>query len=328
MANVLAILEQRDGALRSVSFEVTTAARAIADAVGGEVHTLVAGGPGIGAASAGAGKYGADRVFACEAQDLAVASPEAVTALAAQQIAGGDYFAVLLPASSMGKDLAPRIAARLDLPLATDATALDVENGNLIITRPVYAGRLFARVSLQGSPAVVSLRPNVFRPAERVSAGEVEMISTPAGAAGARVTVEAFHAAEGGNLDVAEASIVVSGGRGMKGPEHWPLLEELRAALGPAAALGASRAVVDAGWRPHAEQVGQTGKTVSPKLYFAIAISGAMQHLAGMRSSGVIVAVNKDADAPIFKVADYGIVGDAHEVVPVLAARIREARGD
>ncbi|MCI0432913.1 MAG: electron transfer flavoprotein subunit alpha/FixB family protein [Gemmatimonadetes bacterium] len=326
MQNILAIAEQRDGALRSVSAEVTTAARSLADTLGGEVHVLVVGGPGIDATAAGLGAWGADRILIAEAEHLSQYSPEALTALAAERVRAADYYAVLLPASAMGRDLAPRIAARLEQPLATDVTAILVEDGELVVTRPVYAGRLIATIGLHGSPRFVSIRPNVFRPVEKAGRGEVEKVP-PGDASGWRVTVEAFEAAEGGNLDVAEAPIVVSGGRGMNGPENWGLLEDLRAALGPTAALGASRAVVDAGWRPHAEQVGQTGKTVSPQLYFAVAISGAMQHLAGMRSSAVIVAINKDADAPIFKVADYGIVGDVRDILPRLAAQIRKARG-
>jgi electron transfer flavoprotein alpha subunit len=199
-----------------------------------------------------------------------------------------------------------------------------MDGAELVITRPVYAGRAFARVSLKGEPRLVSVRPNTFRPAESQAAGSVESISPVGDAASARVKVREVKAASGGKLDVGEAPIVVSGGRGLKAPENWHLLEELRDALGSSCALGASRAVVDAGWRPHAEQVGQTGKTVSPQLYFAVGISGAMQHLAGMRSARTIVAINKDPDAPIFKVADFGIVGDAQEVLPKLTEEIRK----
>jgi electron transfer flavoprotein alpha subunit len=233
---------------------------------------------------------------------------------------------VLFAASAAGKDIAPRVAARLDLPLATEATDLAVEDGRLVVTRPVYAGRAFARLTLDGTPAIVSLRPNVFRAEERPAAGTVEKIEVADGPE-SRVRVREVPAASGGAVDVGEAAIVVSGGRGMKGPENWHMLEALRDAIGPGTGLGASRAVVDAGWRPHAEQVGQTGKTVSPQLYFAVAISGAMQHLAGMRSASTIVAINKDADAPIFKVADYGLVGDAQEVLPRLTEEIGKVRG-
>ena len=176
------------------------------------------------------------------------------------------------------------------------------------------------------TPAVLSIRPNVFAARRSPRETVVEEVAVDGDAAPGGYRVRGFEASQGAAVDVSEATMVVSGGRGMQGPENWPILEDLRDALGATAALGASRAVVDAGWRPHAEQVGQTGKTVTPKLYFAIAISGAIQHLAGMRTSGVIVAVNRDDEAPIFGVADYGIVGDAFEVVPRLAQAIRELR--
>ena len=223
--------------------------------------------------------------------------------------------------------MAPRVAALLDVPLAGDITQVSVEGGSLVFARPVYSGKAFAKITSQGSVALASLRPNVFAPTERSAAGAVEEVSVAATDV-ATATVVEFQAA-GGDLDVSEASIIVSGGRGMKGPENWNLLEELRDSIGAdVAALGASRAVVDAGWRPHGEQVGQTGKTVSPKLYMANAISGAIQHLAGMRTSQTIVAVNKDPDAPIFGVADYGIVGDVFEVLPRLSEEIRKLKAE
>jgi electron transfer flavoprotein alpha subunit len=228
---------------------------------------------------------------------------------------------VVFAASAQGKDLAPRVAARLGVPLAADATELAVDGGAVIVTRPVYAGKAQLKVKVTATPAVVSLRPNVFTPVERPKAGTAE--TAPVSGDAGRVVVKGIKAAAGGTLDVAEASIVVSGGRGMKEPANFKLLEDLAAALGGRAAVGASRAVVDAGWRPHGDQVGQTGKTVSPSLYVAVGISGAIQHLAGMRTAKVIVAINKDKDAPIFKVADYGIVGDLFEVVPKLTEEIR-----
>jgi electron transfer flavoprotein alpha subunit len=317
MANVLAVVEQRDGALRRISEEIVTAARHVADGSGGAVHALLVGAAGD---AESLGRFGAEKVFVAAGEDMTGYAPDVFTATIADHVRTGDYFAVIFGASPQGKDLAPRVAARLDLPLAGDATALDVEEGELVITRPVYAGRAFAKVVLDAQPRLVSVRPNVFRPRESEAAGTIENITVAD--APARVRVREVKAAAAGRLDVGEAPIVVSGGRGLRGPEHWNLLEALRDALGSNAALGASRAVVDAGWRPHAEQVGQTGKTVSPQLYFAVGISGAMQHLAGMRSASTIVAINKDADAPIFKVADYGVVGDAQEVLPKLAEAI------
>lgn len=326
MADILAVAEQRDGSIRNVSYEVVSAARAVAGAMGGGVHAVIAGPPGTADAAAELGRFGADVIHAAEHDAFRLYSPDGLSQTLADFIAGRDDAAVLFPATSFGKDLAPRVAAKLDSPLATDAIALAVEDGQLVITRPVYAGRAFARVTLESARPLVSLRPNVFpvQEATPAAAGKVERIPVSGEPVTWRVNVREVRAAEGVKLDVGEAPIVVSGGRGMRGPENWHLLEQLRDALGPAAALGASRAVVDAGWRPHAEQVGQTGKTVSPKLYFAIAISGAMQHLAGMRSASTIVAINKDPEAPIFKVADYGLVGDAHEVLPRLAEELRK----
>jgi electron transfer flavoprotein alpha subunit len=324
MADVLAVVEQRDGTLRRVSEEVVTAAKQIADAIGGAVHALLVGPPGAAAVAAGLGRVGAEKVLVAEGAGLDRYVPEVFAATVAARALSGGYHTVVFGASSQGRDLAPRVAAKLDVPLAADVTDIAVAGDELVITRPVYAGRAFAKVSLNAVPRLVSVRPNTFRPVAASAAGVVESVSVIGAAAAARVKVREVRAASGGRLDVGEAPIVVSGGRGMKGPENWHLLEQLRDALGTSCALGASRAVVDAGWRPHGEQVGQTGKTVSPQLYFAVGISGAMQHLAGMRSARTIVAINRDPDAPIFKVADYGLVGDVQEVLPKLAEEIRK----
>jgi electron transfer flavoprotein alpha subunit len=323
MAGILAVVEQRDGALRKISEEVVTAAATVGEKLGGEVHAFLAGGSGIAGAAGTLGKFGAAKVFVAENDALKQANPDALSALLADHIKKNGYDVVVFGGSSFGKDIAPRVAAKLDVPLATDATGLEVEGSDVVITRPVYAGRAIAKVVIEGSPKIISVRPNIFRPQPRDAAGAVESLATD-GLAEARTTVREVKAAGGAKLDVGEAPIVVSGGRGLKGPENWHLLEGLRDALGQSCALGASRAVVDAGWRPHAEQVGQTGKTVSPQLYFAVGISGAMQHLAGMRSAKTIVAINKDPEAPIFKIADYGIVGDATEVLPKLIEELKK----
>lgn len=194
----------------------------------------------------------------------------------------------------------------------------------MVATRPLYGGKAYARVTFAETPALMSLRPNVFLPEPGDGDGNVELLAVAADPA--RITVRGIEEGDRARLDVAEAETVVAGGRGMQEPENWRLLEDLVEALGEKSTLGASRAVVDAGWRPHSEQVGQTGKTISPNLYFAIGISGAIQHQAGMRTAKVIVAINKDSEAPIFKIADYGIVGDLLEVVPRLTEEIRKVR--
>jgi electron transfer flavoprotein alpha subunit len=244
-----------------------------------------------------------------------------------EAVKSGGYRGVVFAATAQGKDLSPRVAALLDVPLASDVTDFRVEEGGIVAVRPVFAGKAFASVTFTASPALLSIRPNVFPAQEIPAGGGVEPFEPSELDPGAwTMRLKEFQPSGGGSKDVAEASVVVTGGRGMKGPENWGLLEDLRNALGDDAALGASRAVVDAGWRPHAEQVGQTGKTVAPKLYFALGISGAIQHLAGMRTSGTIVAVNKDPDAPIFQVADYGIVGDLFEVIPRITEEIQKLK--
>jgi electron transfer flavoprotein alpha subunit len=325
MANVLAVCEQKDGSVRKVSREVVAAGRRLADALGGTVDALVLGAPGVDAAGAELGEAGAGRVLVAEDASFALYAPDGYAATVAAQAQSGGYAAVVLAATATGRDLGPRVAVRLDVPLATDVTALAVEGGKVVATRPVYAGKAVQTVALGASPALLSIRPNTFAVATGTArdGGTLEKVAAVTDAP--RVVVKEVKAAEQGALDVAEASIVVSGGRGMKGPEHFHLIEELAKAFGNAA-VGASRAVVDAGWRPHGEQVGQTGKTVSPSLYVAVGISGAIQHLAGMRTAKVIVAINRDKDAPIFKIADYGIVGDAFEIVPRLTEEILRLR--
>lgn len=327
MGDVLAVVEQRDGKIRGVSQEVVSAAARLAQGLGSGTEALLLGGPGISERASDLGRFGAGKVRVGEMDALSDYHPEGYCRVVADAIRQGDYGAVVFAATTQGKDLAPRVAALLDVPLVSDVTGVEVEGDTVVATRPVFSGKAFSTVTFSASPALVSIRPNVFAAQENPGAGEVETFSLQGVDPGSwKVRVKSFEAAGSGAKDVAEATMVVSGGRGMKGPENWNVLEDLRDALGSDAALGASRAVVDAGWRPHSEQVGQTGKTVAPKLYFAVGISGAIQHLAGMRTSGTIVAVNKDPDAPIFQVADYGIVGDLFEVVPALAGEVRKLK--
>ena len=326
MEHVLAYAEIRDGEAGKAAREVVSAARTLADELGGEVHVVAAGGPGTADAGASLGAFGADRVRVAEDEALSLYQPDRVADVVTRAAGDHDYAALLFPASAQGKDLAPRVAGRLGRALATDVVAISVDGGAITVRRPMYAGKAIATLRFTDGPALMTVRPNVFPTEERSRAGAVEAVEPGDGEVRTRVT--AFEAADRDRLDVSEATIVVSGGRGMQDPENWALLEDLVDALGEDATLGASRAVVDAGWRPHAEQVGQTGKTVSPNLYFAVGISGAIQHLAGMRTAKVIVAINRDADAPIFGVADYGLVGDLFEVVPRLTEEVRRVRQD
>jgi len=316
----LAVLEQRDGVLRKISHEVVTAAQRL----GGGVEAVVCAAGAVQGADQ-AGKYGADKIVTLTNPAFARYAPEACAQALADRAKQGGYRTIVFAASATGKDLAPRVAAKLGVAVAADITDLAADGGGVVVTRPVYAGKALLKVKVASQPAVLSLRPNVFTPVERPKAGAAETVAVtvPAG----RVVVREIKAAPAGTLDVAEAQVIISGGRGLKEPANFKVLEELARAFGGQAAVGASRAVVDAGWRAHADQVGQTGKTVSPSLYIAVGISGAIQHLAGMRTSKVIVAINKDKDAPIFKVADYGVVGDLFEIVPKLTEEIRKLHG-
>jgi electron transfer flavoprotein alpha subunit len=316
----LAVLEQRDGVLRKISHEVVTAAQRL----GGSVEAVVCGvGPVQG--SDQVGKFGADKIVTLTNPAFAQYAPEACAHALAERAKQGSHRTIVFAASATGKDLAPRVAAKLGVGVAADITDLATDGGTIVVTRPVYAGKALLQVKVAAQPAVLSLRPNVFTPVERPKVGTAETVAVNVPAS--RVTVREIKAAPAGTLDVAEAQVIISGGRGLKEPANFKVLEELARAFGGQAAVGASRAVVDAGWRAHADQVGQTGKTVSPSLYIAVGISGAIQHLAGMRTSKVIVAINKDKDAPIFKVADYGVVGDLFEIVPKLTEEIRKLHG-
>lgn len=322
MTRILVVTEQRDGVLRKSSLETVAAARQLADTLGGTVDALVIGAGPVSGTEALA-RVGADRILSATHASLSLYQPDGYAATVAA--AGKGHAAILFAASATGRDLAPRVAARLGVGLATDVTAIGTEGGKIVVTRPVYAGKALQRLRLEATPALLSLRPNSIPVTDAPKAGAAVAVDVPAFTQ--RVTVTGIKAQADAALDVSEANIVVSGGRGLKEPVHFKLLEELAQAFG-GAAVGASRAVVDAGWRDHAAQVGQTGKTVSPGLYVAVGISGAIQHLAGMRTAKTIVAINRDKDAPIFKVADYGIVGDLFEVVPRLTAEISKLRAE
>lgn len=326
MANVFAFVETRASEVRKVGLEAVTAARMLADKIGGgEVHALLLGPPGISAKAQQLGQHGADLVIVVENPALTNYNPEVATATAADRIKSGGYRAAVFSTSAQGRDLAPRVAARLGVSVVTDVLAFDVQGSNIVVRHPMNIGKVIATISMSGTPAIIAMRPNVIAPAQNAKAGRVESAQPAVDPNSTRVKVLETRQGSRDKLDLAEAPVVVAGGRGLKAAENFKLVEDLASAFGNAA-VGATRAVTDDGWRPHSDQIGQTGRLVSPELYVAVGISGAVQHLAGMRTSRTIVAINKDKDAPIFKVADYGIVGDVFEVVPALTDAVREAK--
>jgi electron transfer flavoprotein alpha subunit len=326
MPNILVFAETRGAELRKVAFEAVTAARALADQLGGaEVHAIVLGPPGVAGKAAQLGQHGADVVLVAEHAGFERYAREATAATIADRARSGAYRAVVLPFSANGRDLGPRLAARLDAPIASDVISLSGSGDTITVRHPGYANKVIITLEVQGFLAVISVRPSAITAAQNAKAGRVETIAPAADPGAERVVVKELIEGAKGKLDLGEAPVIVSGGRGLKGAENFKLVEDLAAAFGNAA-VGATRAVTDEGWRPHSDQIGQTGRQVSPQLYVAVGISGAIQHLAGMRTSKTIVAINKDAEAPIFKVADYGIVGDVFEVVPALTKAVKEAK--
>lgn len=322
---VCVITEFRGGAFRRVSFEVASEGRRLADALG-EPLTAIALGDGVAAAVAALGHYGVEKVYAVDQPLLKDYLAETYAPVVAEILNTLQPKVVLAAASVDGKDLCARVAARLGAGLAQDCTALKIEGGALKAKRPVYAGKAFAWYEWADGafPQMASCRPNVMdcllADSSKSAAVETPAVTLPADAKCRVVSSEAA----AGKVDLAEAQIIVSGGRALKGPENFAVLEELAQLLG--GAVGASRAAVDAGWRPHADQVGQTGKVVTPTLYIACGISGAIQHLAGMGSSKFIVAVNKDPEAPIFSKADYGVVEDLFQFVPAFIEEVKKLK--
>lgn len=315
MSKVLAFVESRDNKIKNAGFETASTALKIANELGAEAEILLIG-SGVSSITAEPGAYGIKKVITADDPRLEKYSTTAYSKILAEAAKQRGADIIILSATAMGKDISARVSAKMEAGMASDCTDIRTENGNIIATRPVYAGKAYIDLKVNSPVKIFTLRPNVFKPvkADGVSA-EAEKFEVNLDDSDFKAQVKEIIVSSE-KLDVTEANIVVSGGRGLKGPENFYLVEDLAKVLGGAA--GASRAIVDAGWRPHDDQVGQTGKTVSPSLYIAVGISGAIQHLAGMSSSKCIVAINKDKDAPIFQIADYGIVGDAIEIMPVL----------
>lgn len=318
--SVLAVAEQRDGVFRKVTYETLSEGKRIAESLGTELVALVLG-SNIESSAGELGKYGAEKILVAEHEALAEYLTDQYTKVAAEAIAKEDPAVVILGASTLGKDLSARLSARLGAPLAMECVAVRVDGGNIIATRPMYGGKVVAEVALNGKPQMVAIRPNAMSISESQGAGNLEKLAVDPADSALQFVEKKL---ESGKVELTEADIVVSGGRGMGGSDY-AALEKLADLLG--GAVGASRSAVDEGWRPHSDQVGQTGKVVSPNLYIACGISGAIQHLAGMSSSKVIVAINKDEEAPIFSKADYGIVGDLHDFVPLLTEEIAKIKG-
>jgi electron transfer flavoprotein alpha subunit len=316
-------MEYRDGKIKKSSLEVLSEAKRQADEKGGETGAVLVG-HGVDTFASDAFPYGASKVYVLENALLSHYSPSGYAQALVSLVEEIKPEAVLFAATSMGKDLSPRLAAKLGVGLATDCIQMTNKDGKLEVKRPIFAGKAFASFILKAEPQVITLRPNVFPLIAPVD-GQGETIKKEVAVPEDQVKdkVSEVVKAEGAELDVTEADIIVTGGRGMKGPENFDLLRELTSIL-PHSALGASRSAVDAEWIDHQHQVGQTGKTVSPSVYMAFGVSGAIQHLAGMSSSKYIIAVNKDPEAPIFKVADFGIVGDLFQVIPPLKEELKK----
>ena len=317
---IFAVTEQRDGELRKVSLEVVSEGRRLADGLGTDLTAVVLG-SGVEGLAEKLKKYCPDKIWMVDDPALADYTTNAYTNILSDLIRSADPAVVIIGASMQGKDLAGRLAARLDAGVAMDCVAIELENGSLTYTRPMFGGKILAEVEIEGSLQIVAIRPNVMDITEASKDSSIDKPSVEVGEVKTAVVEKKMETAD--KIELTEADIIVSGGRGTGG--DYAVIEALAAELG--AAVGASRSAVDEGWRPHSDQVGQTGKTVSPTLYVACGISGAIQHLAGMSTSKYIVAINKDEEAPIFSKADLGIVGDLFDVVPAVTEEVKKLKG-
>lgn len=320
--DILVFAEIRGDGFKRVNAELVTAAGSLASKSSSEVHIAVLGN-NIDGAIEEARSLVSGKVFAVRSPVLDRYSTQGYASGLEAVVKQVDPSIVLFGATAMGKDLSPRIAARLNGSLATDCTELDIDGGSLKVKRPVYSGKAYAEVtSAKDTIKIASVRPNVFAPAQKTGEmAEVVGVDLPITLNEIAAVVKEVVGGTSGRKDVTEAEVIVAGGRALKTEENFKILEELADVIG--GSVGASRAAVDAGYAQHSRQVGQTGKVVNPKLYIAVGISGAIQHLVGMRTSKVIVAINKDASAPIFRYSDYGIVGDLFEVVPLLTQEFK-----
>lgn len=322
MGNSLFVFaEQKEGKFKKVAYEAISLARNLADELGTEVEASVIGNQ-VSSLAEELKDYGADTINVVDDPSLENCPPDLYKNILVKQIKESEAKIVLLGSTALGADLAPKIGAELGASVATDCISAELNENRLTVLRSVYVSKAIARVSLENEPAVLTLRTNVFPINKKEGKGEVIKKEPGDNLPDPKVVMKEIIKSSQGKKDIEEADIIIAGGRGLKNQENFALLEELASLMG--GAVGASRSVVDAGWRSHDDQVGQTGKTVSPNLYIACGISGSIQHLAGMSSSKYIVAINKDPDAPIFKIADYGIVGDLFEVVPRLAEEVKK----
>lgn len=316
MAGTWVFVDQRDGNIRKVTFEMISEAKKH-----GEVSAVVFG-KGVEAMAPEFAKYGADKVYTADADVFANYNTGAFVAQMAAMIKEYAPDTVLFAHTFNGRDMASRLAQKLDTGLATDCIAAEISAGKGVFTRSIYAGKALVKVEVTGSPVLATIRAGVWEVTENAAAGEVVNAAVAASDADVYQIVKEFIPTVSARPELTEADVVVSGGRGCKGPDGIKVVEELADLLG--AALGGSRASIDSGWLGHELQVGQTGKVVNPNLYVAAGISGAIQHLAGMSSAKFIAAVNTDPEAPIFSVADFGVVGDLFKVVPLTVSELKK----
>lgn len=320
---VLVCLEQNGGSISGVSFEVLSEARKLADKLSYDLGAILIG-SGVEEAAKNASKYGADKVFVADDEVLKEYRSEAYAKVVDKVVTDNSAEILLFPATQNGKDLAARFAAKAGTGLASDCTAIALnDDNNMVCTRPIYGGNVMIDLECpEKRPQMATIRPNSMERVECEKAGEVVKVELDFAESDIRTIVKDVIEKAGGEISLADASIIVTGGRGLGEASGFDLIREFAQTLG--AAVGASRAAVDSGWIEYEHQVGQTGKTVSPKLYIACGVSGALQHLAGMKTSDVIVAINKDEEAPIMSVANYGIVGDLYKVIPVMIEEINK----